>query len=98
VETSAMMGGVGWFARAGLAVMLLGALGDAAFHVLGANDSAFIAALSGPDGQYPHSVTLAGMLLVLAGVVRRGMAAQPREPRPTSLDMLNTEERPNAIR
>jgi len=59
--------------RLGLLVFLLGACADLAFHLLAAPAGGALAALLGPDGSRAHLVTLVGMVVVLLGVLERGV-------------------------
>ena len=57
----------------GLGILAIGALGDLAYH---AGPSAFADRLEpmlGPEAVRGHLATLAGMAIVLASVVRRGI-------------------------
>jgi glucose uptake protein GlcU len=59
--------------RAGLVVLVAGALGDFLYHAL--PDT--FAPLFGADGFRAHLVTFVGMLIMLVGVFRQGLT-QPR--------------------
>ncbi|MDE3074963.1 MAG: hypothetical protein KGJ86_05995 [Chloroflexota bacterium] len=71
---------------AGLIIFALGAAGDLTYHALeqvgpmplGRAQQTLMGvraqAVFGEDGQYAHLVTLAGMVVTVAGVMRRGLA------------------------
>ena len=71
-------------ARVGAAVTVLGGLWDLGFHVG--------ALPAGLDGALAHVLTLVGMLLVLAGLIERGLSL----PRPHLRSLK--EERSHALR
>ena len=55
--------------QAGLALVLLGAGADLAFHVLGPVWPAALGAVFGADGFRAHLLTLVGMLVAVLGLV-----------------------------
>ncbi len=71
---------------AGVLVCGVGAAGDIAYHTAvpqhphptESADAARTEALFGPDGQRAHIVTLAGMVLTLAGIVAGGLERKAR--------------------
>ena len=55
----------------GSVLVCLGGLGDIAYHV--APSAQFLGPFVGAEGVRAHILTLAGMLLALAGVIGRGL-------------------------
>lgn len=66
------LAGLPLLTRLGLLVLLLGAAGDLTFHAL--PDTAALQPLLGADGYRAHLVTFVGMLVMLVGVFRQGLA------------------------
>jgi hypothetical protein len=58
---------------AGLAVLLVGGLGDVIFHAAPPALAAVLAPLVGPAGERAHLLTFAGMLIASVGLLKLGL-------------------------
>ena len=58
---------------AGLAVLLVGGLGDLAFHAAPPDLATALVPLVGPAGERAHLLTFGGMLVAVVGLIRRGL-------------------------
>jgi hypothetical protein len=71
------MGSLPWLTRIGGIVFGLGALGDVAHHAVERWLPGGIDAALGPDGSNAHFLTLIGMVVVVAGLIRYGLNVDP---------------------
>jgi hypothetical protein len=63
----------GWL-HLGLAVFLIGVSGDLVYHALPAWSALTLEPLLGAEASRAHVVTLVGMVVIMAGVLRRGLS------------------------
>jgi hypothetical protein len=60
-----------WLVRAGLVLLSVGFVADLAYHAV----PLILAPLLGVEGFRAHLLTFVGMLVMLVGVIRQGLAA-----------------------
>jgi hypothetical protein len=70
-----------WLVRAGLLLLSVGFLADLAYHALPLT----LAPLLGAEGFRAHLLTFVGMLVMLVGVIRQGLAASTVSARSVAL-------------